>query len=111
METEDIVAQGSMEGSLISSSNLTRGVADFFETSEQEESYASLRLLPCQLQDDLLRFCSDPVSAQMGNDRFEAMAEVKLLSYNIDKCKVLILGEKKAKKKLEESFKANPPTL
>jgi hypothetical protein len=50
---------------------------------------------PALFQDDVSRLCDDPVSAQMGNDRMEAMAETKLLDFNMDKS-CLLLSERKA---------------
>ena len=109
--TGENVAQGSLEGSIISSSSLAKGVSDFFESSESELFYGSLKLLPMQLQDDLLRLCKNPMDAQLGYDRLEAMAEVKLLNYNIGKCKIVVMGKANARKKLTEEFIVNPPKL
>ena len=47
----------------------------------------------------------------MGLDRFENMAEVKLLDYNLSKSKIMFLGKKKAREKLEREFQISPPTL
>lgn len=109
--TGENVAQGSLEGSLISSGAIGKGVEDFFEGSEYEASYGPLTLNPFQLQDDILRLCEDTESAQKGNYRLETMAELKLLSFNLEKCKVVIMGEKTAKEKLEDEFTKKPPTL
>ena len=43
-ETKEIVTQGSIEASLISSSKLASGVEDFFSSSEDEVSYGPLLL-------------------------------------------------------------------
>ena len=37
---------------------------------------------PALVQDDVFRLCDDPGSAEMGNDRKEAMAETKLLDFH-----------------------------
>ena len=58
-------------------------------------------------QDDLTRVTKDPIAAQMGNDRLEALAETKLLSYNMTKTSINILGAKKAR----EDLIKNPPTI
>ena len=65
--------------------NLDKGVGDFFSSSEYEMSYGDVLLSPALFQDDVSRMCQDPLSAQMGNDRMEAMAETKLLDFNMDK--------------------------
>ena len=51
-------------------------------------------------QNDLAMLTKDPVSAQMGNDRLETLAETKLLSYNMTKTVINVLGSKKARKSL-----------
>ena len=59
------------------------------------------------------------VSAQVQNPpnmdlislMFETLAEVKLLSYNLSKSSITILGSKKARNKLLEQFKENPSKL
>ena len=61
--------------------------------------------------DDLGRFCTDPLSAQIGNDKFESLAEVKLLDYNISKSKILFLGKKKARDELRKKFEDDPQKL
>ena len=108
---DDIVAQGSKEAGLISSQSLSKGVEDFFSTSECEVSYASLPLLPQSYQDDLARLCMDPQSAQLGNDRFEHLADYKSLTYNLKKSFIIIMGNKKAREKLITEFEEHPPTL
>ena len=55
--------------------------------------------------------CLDPQSAQLGFDRFQALAESKLLDYNLSKTFCIIVGNKKAREKLEDEFLNNPPKL
>ena len=105
-ETGENIAQGSNDGSLISSSNLSSGVNDFFSDSECEIFYGLLKLLLQSFVDDILRLCQDPVSAQFGNDRLQNFAETKLLLYNLDKTCVIFMGAKKAREEL-----MNPPCL
>ena len=76
-ETREIsegVAQGSMEGSLVSSLSISQGVTDFFGTRECEISYTSLGI-------------------PTGNDRLEALAETKLLDFHTLKSKIIIVGK------------------
>ena len=63
------------------------------------------------LQDDLARLCQDPLSAQLGIDCFVNLAKSKQLTYNLNKSYIIILGNKKARKKLKKSFEENPPKL
>ena len=51
------------------------------------------------------------MSAQLGNNRFENLADSKLLRYNLKKSLIIILGSKKERSTLEEDFENNPPTL
>ena len=74
-------------------------------------SYGPLVLLPQCYQDDLSRCCQDPHSAQEGLDRFESLAESKLLTYNLKKSYIVILGAKKARRELKKKFEKNPPKL
>ena len=105
------VTQGSIEAGILSSSNLSSGVVDFFSSSEEEISYGPFPLLPQSFQDDLCRLCQDPLSSQNGLDRFENLAESKLLSYNLSKSKIVIMGEKHARKRLMKEFEDSPSTL
>ena len=86
-------------------------MTDFFKDSESEVIYGMLKLIPQSFQDDLLRICLNPLSAQFGNDRLQSLAETKLLSYNLSKTSIIFLGEKKARDELKTSFIENPPSL
>ena len=89
--------QGTIEGASCSSVNLDKGVSDFFSNSEYEVSYGDVVLSPALFQDDVSRLCLDPVAAQMGNDKMEAMAETKLLDFNMDKSCYIVIGKGKDK--------------
>ena len=45
-EVEDTISQGSIDGGILSSNNLSKGVDDFFASSEDEVSYLQIPLLP-----------------------------------------------------------------
>ena len=49
------LAQGSLEGALVSSVNLDSGVRDYFQKSRNEVHYSSLQLGPLLFQDDISR--------------------------------------------------------
>ena len=51
------------------------------------------------------------LSAQLGNGCFESLAETKLFNFNMEKSYIIIVGANKARKKLTEKFKVNPPTI
>ena len=103
--------QGSIDAGIVSSSNLSSGVVDFFAQSEYEMNYGPLNLIPQSYQDDLMRVCKDSDSAQFGLERFENLAETKLLSYNLDKSMTLIVGSKNARVRLEKEFEDKPSKL
>ena len=86
-------------------------MVDFFKSSEYEVSYGDVRLHPALLQDDVSRLCDDPVSLQMGNDRMEAMAETKLLDFNMDKSCFIVIGNIKVNQDMQDKLALNPPTL
>ena len=111
VETAETVAQGSIEAGIISSNSLSKGVDEFFASSSCDSFYGSLRLLPQSYQDDLFRFCNSPLDAQLGNLRFENLADSKLLQYNHSKSSIITVGNKKERAKLTNEFKENPPLL
>ena len=102
-ETGEGMAQGSQESAIVSSNGISKGVNDFFSTSEYEVFYGPIKLEPQSFMDDLGRFCLNPVSAQMGNDHFESITEVKLLDYNLSKSRILFLGKKKKRNELRKN--------
>ena len=110
-ETTENICQGSIDGAIISSNNLSGGVEDYFSSSSSDHHYVSLRLLPQQYQGGLFCFVKNPVAAMEGNVRFESLANAKLLEYNWKKSSIIILGKKKEREKLEEDFRENPPLL
>ena len=59
----------------------------------------------------MCRLCLDPLSGQQGLDRFETLANSKLLQFNSLKSCFIILGTRKARLDLEEQFSLNPPLL
>ena len=74
-DTGEGVGQGTLKGALVSSVNLDKGVNDYFHNSEYEVSYGSVPFQPILFQDDVARMSLDLESAQMGNDKMEAMEE------------------------------------
>ena len=52
-ELNEIVAQGRLEGAVVSTNIISKGINDFFIDSEYEESYGRITLLPMQFFDDI----------------------------------------------------------
>ena len=110
-EIKESLSQGSIDGAILSSNNLSKGVDDYFSSSECEVSYIDVPLLPQIYQDDLSRLSLDLLSTQLGLNRFENLANSKLLSFNVLKSCVVVMGKKKERKALEEKIEDNPLKL
>ena len=95
------LAQGSLEGALVSSVSLDFDVNESFQDSVDEARYFHVRLQPLLYHDDVARIGTTVKSAQVGNSKMEVIAETKLLDYNLEKSGFLIIGETKAKKKMQ----------
>ena len=63
-----------------------------------------LAIQPIICQDDVARLSVDLESAQMGNNKMEAMAESKLLNYNLDKSCFLLIGNTNAKQGMQDQL-------
>ena len=110
-DTGEGVGQGTLEGAIVSAVNLDSGVNEFFHDSEYEISYGKVPLQPILYQDDVARMSLDLESAQMGNNKMEAMAETKLLNYNLDKSCFLLVGKEKARNVMQQQLNSQPLTL
>ena len=54
----------------------------------------------------------EPGNTQMGNNKMEAMAETKLLDFNMDKSCLMVIGKKKkVREDMENKLAENPPLL
>ena len=62
-------------------------------------------------QDDVARAALDIESAQIGNDKMEALAEAKLLDYNLKKSCFIVIGNNKSRKEMEEKLEVTPLKL
>ena len=110
-DTGEGVGQGTLEGAIVSAVNLDTGVNEFFSDSEHEVCYGQLPLQPMLFQDDVARLSLDIESAQVGNDKMEAMAETKLLNYNLEKSCFILIGNKKTRTEMQEKLQSCPLTL
>ena len=107
-EVGETLGQGTNEGAIISSVNLDGGAAEYFADSKKEAEYAGIQLGPVLFQDDIIRAAEDLESVIDGNKRIEAMGESKILDFNLEKCCVVILGNKKFRRKIKNEMDANP---
>ena len=111
VDTGEGVGQGTLEGAIVSAVSLDNGVDDFFADSEYEVRYGDVSLQPIVYQDDVARLSTDIESVQMGNMRMEAMAETKLLDFNLDKSCFVVIGKKKKQIEILEEVQNNPIML
>ena len=110
-DTGEGVGQGTLEGALVSAVNLDSGVNEHFHDSEYEISYGQTTLQPILFQDDVARLSLDLESVQMGNNKMEAMAESKLLNYNLDKSCFIVMGNKKTRQVIHTQLETSPLLL
>ena len=83
----------------------------FFKDSEEEIDYIGLNLQPLIFQHDVCRLFSSVKDVQAGNDKMEAVTETKLLDLNLDKSVYIVIGDKKARKEINQQLIDNPFTL
>ena len=67
--------------------------------------------MPIMYQDDVARLATSPSSVQSGNIRMEAMAESKLLDFNLQKSGFIAIGSQAVRKATEDDLADNPITL
>ena len=110
-EVAEGLGQGGLESAILSSNSIGNGLDDFFRASNRELYYEDVRLQAWGYQDDVARASSSVEDVRDGVARLEAMAEVKLLSYNHSKSSLVVLGPKKTRIELENDLKENPVML
>ena len=86
-DTAPSVAQGSVDGPVISSVSIGNEVSDTFASTngDNEVSYGNVKLSPLIWMDDILRMAFSVSSAQFGNDLIEYVIGSKGLELNLDK--------------------------
>ena len=110
-DTGPTVGQGGVDACTISAVNVDNGVNVAFVDSDGEIVYSGLPLAPLIYMDDIFRMGNDIESAQDANRRIVNMVESKLLDLNLDKTNYLIMGSKKARKKLVTDLQKTPLTI
>ena len=91
-EVSEGLAQGGLESAILSSNSIGNGLEDFFRESSKELFYEEIRLQAWAYQDDVTRASSSVDDVRDGISKLEAMAEVKLLSFNHSKSSLIVLG-------------------
>ena len=109
--TNEGLGQGGLDSAFLSSTNLDNGTREEFKDSTNEVSIGKVMVGPILFFDDCMRIASSVNDAQAGIIKLEQLAESKLLNYNMKKTKFVVIGEKKAKEKLEEDVDSSPLML
>ena len=105
------LGQGGLDSAFLSGVGLDNGVKEVFKDSRNEASYGTIPLNPMLYFDDISRLAKSLHDAQAGLIKLEQMAESKMLDYNRDKTCAIIIGEKKARKRLEKEIELHPLQL
>ena len=103
--TGENVGQGTIDGAIVSSTSIAKGVNEVFSLSNTEISYGGESLQPLLFQDDVLRASLSIKSLMIGNQLIEEVIESKLLDLNISKCSFIVIGNKKYRDKLEKDLR------
>ena len=61
--------------------------------------------------DDIFRLSTNKASAQFGNNVIEEVTGKKSLEINLDKSSYIVIGNKKARKKMRKDLEKSPLTL
>ena len=110
-ETGPLVAQGSVDGAVLSSNNSGKGINEEFNEPMKEIEYEKLVLGPIIFMDDIFRMAGNRDNAQYANNKMEDFVEKKLLKLNFLKSGFLIVGNKKDRRKLNQQIEDKPLEL
>ena len=107
------VAQGSVDGPIISSVSIGNEVHDAFaaDHGDHEVMYGSLSLSALIWMDDILRMATTTANAQFGNNLIDKIVGNKGLELNLDKSTFIVMGGQKARKKIKNQIEKCPLTL
>ena len=101
------IGQGTTGGALVSQANLDVGLMEYFQDSQDDIRYGSVKLQPLAYQDDILKGSKDVLSTQVGNVKLAAMFADKGLEAHPDKTSFIVCGSKKYKQNVMEDLKRN----
>ena len=120
-DTGSGVGQGTVDGGIISSASLDGGVTEEFtdvtlvpsETKLLKTSDIPFQDIfhPMMYQDDVFKISADIETAQTANEKMERVIESKLLTLNSDKSAFIVIGERRARKRILGRLEKNPLTL
>ena len=96
--------QDGVDAALVSANNVDVGVCETFTDELKEIEYENVRLNGLRYMDDILRMANEVKNAQEANDAMEEMIGGKNLQFNLDKSSFVIVGSKKATKKIRKDL-------
>jgi hypothetical protein len=102
------LGQGSKGGGLGSMRTLDKCVSDYFEGSEDEDSYGGVRLQPQIWVDDLLRSSPGVQEVRCGNVKLSEMVKEMCLEIHLYKSCYLVVGSDNFKEKVEAETAEDP---
>ena len=109
--TDPNLTQGSTEAAILSSVSISKGTDVTFAQSDCEVQLHGNKLAPFRYMDDILRGGETVASAQHANNLMEDLFERKSLSFNLKKSQFIVMGNRKARKKLRKELDETPLKL
>ena len=110
-DTGPAVGQGTVDGAILSSNNTDKGLEVAFDDPSKEIEIEETVLGPISFMDDIFRMAENRDNAQYANNKMEEFIGPKLLKINFLKSGYLIVGNRKARKSLENQVKNKPLEL
>ena len=104
----DCIGQGTAGGAIVSAANLDQGLKQYFDGSQDEMFYGSVKLQPVAYQDDLGHANKDVLQAQVGNRKLACMLQDKGLQAHEDKTCFIVFGSKVFKEKVRKDLDQSP---
>ena len=105
----DCIGQGTAAGgAIVSAANLDQGIKQYFDGSQDEMFYGSVKLQPVAYQDDLGHANKDVLQAQVGNRKLACMLQDKGLHAHEDKTCFNVFGSKVFKEKVRKDLDQSP---
>ena len=101
----DCIGQGTAGGAIVSAANLDQGLKQYFDGSQDEMFYGSVKLQPVAYQDDLGHANKDVLQAQVGNRKLACMLQDKGLHAHED---MFMFGSKVFKEKVRKDLDQSP---
>ena len=106
-----VTGQGGGGAALASALNLDLGIKYYFEGSQDEDCYGTVRLQPLTYIDDVNRSSHNLNSVRAGNIKFASLAAVKQLKYHQKKSCYLVYGPENFKAKVQMEAEEEPVML